>query len=136
MPQTLLIYSLGGGWGHLNRSLALARVAAKKYQIKLISNSPYLSLVNTDSYELFAISPQANFSQTKNAIEQIIKQEHFDCLIVDTFPRGLGGELSDLLTKTDRPKILVNRYLNPEYIDRYQLKEFVRQNYNLILIPG
>ena len=136
MPKTLLIYSLGGGWGHLNRSLALARVAAQKYKIKLISNSPYLALSNTANYKLFAISPETSFKQTKKAIAQTIEQESFDCLVVDTFPRGLGGELSDLLPKIGQPKILVNRYLNPEYIHRYQLKEFVRQNYNLILIPG
>lgn len=136
MAKTLLIYALGGGWGHLNRSLALAKVAARSYQIKLISNSHYLSQGNTKNCGIFPISPHANFHQTKDIIQQIIQQEDFDCLIVDTFPRGLGGELAAFMANVRQPKILVNRYLNPEYIKRYKLKEFVRQNYSLILIPG
>ncbi|MGD1917904.1 MAG: UDP-N-acetylglucosamine--LPS N-acetylglucosamine transferase [Pleurocapsa sp.] len=136
MPKTLLIYALGGGWGHLNRILALARVAATKYRIKLISNSPYLSRIDTENCQVFAISPQASFQQTGDRLKQIIQQEAFDGVIVDTFPRGLGGELADLLPNIRQPKVLVNRYLNLEYIQRYRLKEFVRRNYNLIIIPG
>ena len=136
MPKTCLIYALGGGWGHLNRSLALARVAAARYKIKLISNSPYLSGVDIENCEVFAISPQANFQQTGDRLKQIIQQEAFDGVIVDTFPRGLGGELADLLPDIRQPKVLVNRYLNPKYVQRYRLKEFVRRNYDLIILPG
>lgn len=139
MAKTLMIYALGGGWGHLNRSLALTRVATTKYQVKLIVNSSYLSQTDTKNLtncQIFAISPQANFQQTGDRLKQIINQESFDCLIVDTFPRGLGGELKSLLPNISQPKVLVNRYLNPEYIERYRLQQFVDKNYNLILIPG
>ena len=136
MLKTLLIYALGGGWGHLNRSLALARVAASKYKIKLISNSPYVSEIDLKNCEVLTISHQAGFKQTRSIIEQTIEQVSFDCLLVDTFPRGLGGELTDLAAKVKQPKILINRYLKPEYTQRYCLEEFVRQNYPQILIPG
>ncbi|MEM8720531.1 MAG: glycosyltransferase [Cyanobacteria bacterium P01_G01_bin.39] len=136
MSKTWLIYALGGGWGHLNRSLALARVVARSSKVKLISNSPYLSQVNLENCQIFAISPQASFNQTQKIIRQIIQHESYDCLIVDTFPRGLGGELQNLLAKIRQPKVFVNRYLKPEYIERYQLKEFVARNYDLVLIPG
>ena len=62
--QTWLIYALGGGWGHLNRSLALARVAAQHHQIKLISNSPYLERIKLNNCQILAISADANFQAT------------------------------------------------------------------------
>ena len=138
MTQTWLIYAMGGGWGHLNRSLALARVAARQHKIKLISNSPYLPQANIDlqNVEVIAISSQANFSAICDRLKQIIVLESCDRLIIDTFPRGLGGELTNLLANISQPKVLIARYLNPEYRRRYRLKQFVAQNYDLIIIPG
>ena len=73
--------------------------------------------------------------QAKFRLRQILHSENYHRLIVDTFPRGLGGELANLLPTVCQPKVLINRYLNPEYIRRYQLRQFVAQ-YNLILTPG
>ena len=58
-----------------------------------------------------------------------------DVLVVDVFPRGLAGELAPLLGSLRCHKILVHRDLNPEYVERYDLSQFV-DAYNLILVPG
>lgn len=137
MPKkTWLIYALGGGWGHLNRSLALTRVAAKKYYIKIITNSDYINNTKIENCEIIPIEAKKDFKETKNIIKQIIKQTYYDCLIVDTFPCGLGGELREILPTISQPKVLVHRYLNPTYIEKYQINLFVKHYYNLILIPG
>ncbi len=131
-----LIYALGGGWGHLNRSLALARCATQQYQIKIITNNYYLDYIKYEQCELINIPINKNFKQTQETIQNIIKKTKYDCLIVDTFPCGLGGELREIIPHIDQPRVLVNRYLNPNYIHNYQIDKFVKQYYDLILIPG
>jgi hypothetical protein len=59
-----------------------------------------------------------------------------DILIVDTFPRGLLGELAPILPSLKAFKILVHRDLNPEYVRWANLREFVAANYDCILCPG
>ena len=134
--QTWLIYALGGGWGHLHRSLALARVAKTQHQVKIITNCSYFANTSTQDYHIYHIPPELDFQQTSDRLKQILQQTDYDHLIVDTFPRGLGGELTEIIATIDRPKVLVHRYLNPKYIKRYQLHQFVQRNYDLILIPG
>lgn len=58
------------------------------------------------------------------------------CLIVDTFPRGLGGELAGLLGSLAATKVLVHRDLNPRYVAEANLRAFVKSSYDLVLIPG
>jgi hypothetical protein len=63
-------------------------------------------------------------------------QTKYDCLIVDTFPRGLGGELAEILPQLQVPRILVHRDLNPQYVQAKGLAEFVEQHFEQILVPG
>jgi len=39
--NTWLIYALGGGWGHLNRAIALGRIASRNRPVKILTNTPY-----------------------------------------------------------------------------------------------
>jgi hypothetical protein len=59
----------------------------------------------------------------------------FDVLVVDTFPRGLAGELAGLLPDIVAPKVLVHRDLNPRYVAWAELRSFVT-HYDAILVPG
>ena len=61
--------------------------------------------------------------------------EAFDVLVVDTFPRGLGGELVDLLDATTRPKVLVHRALNPRYVAAKNVAAAV-DTYDVLLVVG
>ena len=40
-----LIYALGGGWGHLTRAVALASIAQRERPVRILTNSPYASIV-------------------------------------------------------------------------------------------
>ena len=58
------------------------------------------------------------------------------CLVVDTFPRGLVGDLVDTLVAFPGRKVLVQRDLNPEYVDAYDLTTFTHHSYDLIIDSG
>ncbi|MBF2034830.1 MAG: UDP-N-acetylglucosamine--LPS N-acetylglucosamine transferase [Leptolyngbyaceae cyanobacterium T60_A2020_046] len=133
-----LIYALGGGWGHLTRSLALARAARAVASVHLLTNSPYVDQARAefDGMILHPISAAASRSQVRSQVERCLHQTPWDSLIVDTFPRGLGGELADLLPALPCPKILVQRYLCAEYGLRPDVLAFIASQYDRVLVPG
>ncbi|MEO0376395.1 MAG: hypothetical protein AAF329_17595, partial [Cyanobacteria bacterium P01_A01_bin.17] len=146
--NTWLIYALGGGWGHLNRAIALGRRAAQQHRVRILTNSPYASWVQgqlqdnvlptaqASSLELQVLSAQAEQTEISHQVQEQILETEYDCLIVDTFPRGLGGELVSCLPTVTVPKILIHRALNPDYVAAKNLVSWVAQQYNLVLVPG
>ncbi|HYL73721.1 MAG TPA: glycosyltransferase [Bryobacteraceae bacterium] len=129
-----LIYALGGGWGHLTRAVALAQATPAR----ILTNSPYAARVRRamPELDLLALDPNLPIAQARIEIVEKIRAAAPACLIVDTFPRGLGGELAGTLHSLAPMKVLVHRDLNPHYVATAHLKDFVRSHYDLILIPG
>ena len=123
-----LIYACGGGWGHLTRAAALARALDFP---TILSNSPYLQSVCHAMPELSIES----VASREHAVARIVSEDP-DVLIVDTFPRGLGGELADLLPSLRATKALVHRVLNPDYVGWGNLRQFVADHYDCVLCPG
>ncbi|MBU7582260.1 MAG: UDP-N-acetylglucosamine--LPS N-acetylglucosamine transferase [Nostoc sp. TH1S01] len=137
MTNTWLIYALGGGWGHLNRALALGRIAAKDREVRIITNSPYALKINHEGCIVNWISEQAGFSATCQQVQEMILNTQYDRLIIDTFPRGLGGELADILPQLQPiPRILIHRDISPEYVTAKNLRSFVAQNCDKVIVPG
>jgi predicted glycosyltransferase len=133
-----LIYALGGGWGHLTRAVSLARVALTQHRVRILTNSPYADRVRKalPELELIALDPSLDVATARRETIRHIEAAPPECLIVDTFPRGLGGELAGLLQSLAATKVLVHRDLNPRYVTQAGLREFVRSTYDLVLIPG
>ncbi len=129
-----LLYALGGGWGHLTRAVALAQAASAR----ILTNSPYAARVASAMPELDLLMLDADLpiAQARIEIVEKIRAASPACLIVDTFPRGLGGELAGALHSLAPKKVLVHRDLDPHYVATARLKDFVRSHYDLILIPG
>ncbi len=135
------IYALGGGWGHLNRSLSLARVAAKDRPIHLLTNSPYAqkiaASVQTSNLTLHQLPSHISIAQARASIISLLQSIEYDVLIVDTFPRGLVGELAEIIPqRVDICRVLVHRDLNVDYVKAKAIASFVSQHYDGILIPG
>jgi predicted glycosyltransferase len=132
------IYALGGGWGHLTRAAALARAAIPRYPVGILTNSPHAGVVQTAMPELgiVTLDPALSAPEARRAALREISAAQPDCLIVDTFPRGLGGELASILPRFDAKKVLVHRDLNPRYAAAANLREFVAGHYHLVLAPG
>ena len=139
--NTWLIYALGGGLGHLNRAIALGRIASRNRPVKILTNTPYFPYIKKflpeTNCQFFAISPTADFETTCTQIQQILRETDYQCLIVDTFPRGLGGELVAILPELKMGlRVLIHRDINPEYVKVKKLHQFVANCFDLVLIPG
>jgi hypothetical protein len=122
-----LIYALGGGWGHLTRATALARAASSRHPVRILTNSPYAAQV--PGLDIVVV-------ESCEAAVARIDASKPDALIVDTFPRGITGELATILPSLKAAKILIHRDLNPHYVSSFFLRDFVASNYDLVLIPG
>jgi UDP:flavonoid glycosyltransferase YjiC (YdhE family) len=133
-----LIYALGGGWGHLTRAVSLARVARARHRVRILTNSPYAPKVANalPKLEIVALDPSLTLAKAREQLIQHIQEASARCLIVDTFPRGLGGELANVIDSLAVTKVLVHRDLSPRYVSEAKLRAFVRSTYDLILIPG
>ena len=65
-----------------------------------------------------------------------LERSSANCLIVDTFPRGLVGELVNSLPLLSIPRFWVHRDLTPDYIASKAVGSFVQRHYTQILVPG
>ncbi|MBW4560734.1 MAG: UDP-N-acetylglucosamine--LPS N-acetylglucosamine transferase [Mojavia pulchra JT2-VF2] len=137
MSKTWLIYALGGGWGHLNRALSLGRIAATQRKVKIITNSPYAQHIDDEGCLVQRIPHNAGFSEACLRVRELLSCTCYDRLIIDTFPRGLGGELADVLPNLHHiPRILIHRDINPRYVAAKKLESFVIENFDKVIVPG
>jgi hypothetical protein len=132
------IYAMGGGWGHLTRAAALARAAHRHRPVRILCNSPYAALVRNRFPELDIISldPAISVTAARHQVAHQVQLSNPGCLIVDTFARGLGGEIVDLLKTFPGTKVLVQRDLNPQYTASAGLPAFIASQYDVVLAPG
>ncbi len=136
-PPSWLIYALGGGWGHLTRAVALARFA-RRARVRILTNSPFAEQIQRGfpDLDIVILDPKLPVELARRYSIAEIQRAAPACLIVDTFPRGLGGELAGLLGSLAATKVLVHRDLNPRYVTEAKLRDFVKSAYDLVLIPG
>jgi hypothetical protein len=127
----ILIYALGGGWGHVTRAAALARAIGAAARVRILANSPHLDIVSAAMAELGIEA----VSSREEAASRILLEKP-EVLVVDTFPRGLGGELADLLPSLPAWKVLIHRDLRPEYVAWAGLRTFVAAHYDGVICPG
>jgi hypothetical protein len=136
------IYALGGGWGHLTHALALGRRAASRHRVSILTNSPYASLIPSGfllpNLQIQVLTSTLNRDEVCEQVEERLMQRDYDCLIVDTFPRGLGGELVPLLAElpTCILRVFIHRDITPAYVEAKAIAPFVAQTYPVVLVPG
>lgn len=141
-PNHWLIYAAGGGYGHLTRSLSLARTAVKTDENRIVSilandeAIKSLSIVETsERIRLLPIDTTRSNDEIRFYVRSTLESLSLEALIVDTFPRGVLGELDDILSEINCAKILVNRDTVPEYINSADVLHAVGL-YDHILLPG
>jgi hypothetical protein len=142
-----LIYALGGGAGHLTRATGLARAAIRSnavlpsgIEICILTNSPFADVMPISSelgvgHEVIRIASDPSRDETARRVHEQLTQREFDVLVVDTFPRGLGGELKDVLPGLCCRKVLIHRDLNPDYCLAFDLASSLKE-FDLVLVPG
>ena len=142
-----LYYALGGGTGHLMRAIALARRAARHgVRTRILCNSFRAAAIVEHFQACYPCSSRwIEFVRIAAAAErgtiatrvanELQSRPAPEWLIVDTFPRGLAGELRELLPASRLPAALVHRDLAPEYLAWAKLGDFVRR-YDVVFAPG
>ena len=144
VTHSFLHYALGGGLGHLVRQLAIAnsiqKQVAGKSQSTIVTTSEFAPTVAQlvahqahDHIQFELLSPTCLPTEAERLLTNLIDSKRTACLIVDVFPRGLGGELVNCFSKQPNiPKILVARNLPPAYLRQFQVESFVRNNYQRV----
>jgi hypothetical protein len=121
----------------LTRALSLGRIAASQRKVRIITNSPYAQHIEDEGCLVHWIPDNVGFSATCKKVREILLNTHYDRLIIDTFPRGLGGELADILPDLHHiPRILIHRDINPRYVNAKELRSFVIKNFDGVIVPG
>jgi hypothetical protein len=145
MPGPRVLYhALGGGLGHATRALAVARQMANRLggQHHLHISTPFApSLLHAIHLEPGLSVSAFPFSVSRDSLPEeiltFVREWCPDLFVVDTFPRGLVGELVGVFSVwSGCPRVLISRGLPPDYVEQYRLGEFVRRHYDLILAPG
>jgi hypothetical protein len=129
----MVYYALGGGLGHLTRARAiipaLVGMAPAQFHISFISNSPHTEKIVDNVDQLAVVSSQAELEPALDRMFETMP----DLFVVDTFPRGLMGELVKWLDRLSCPRILIQRYLNERYVRDYSIADFVGRHYDCAL---
>jgi len=142
-PRTLY-YAFGGGLGHGTRVLAVARQLARLTGgcQRILVNSAFADTLQTEAMripdtELRRLDPAASPTTAARYVAAQLDEFRPHVLVVDTFPRGLGGELVELLqsARVER-RVLIGRQLPRRYVVEYKLRPFADAFFDLILIPG
>ncbi|MBL4635772.1 MAG: hypothetical protein JKY56_18060 [Kofleriaceae bacterium] len=127
--------------GHFTRALALARRAAQTgTSCVLLTNSALAEEVNTaalipQGVSIVAIDPAADRDAVALRVAQEVSKQTWACALVDTFPRGLAGELPPILSGLSIPCILIHRFLCDAYADRPEVLK-AAQSFDHIIVPG
>ena len=138
--QRWLLYALGGGMGHLTRAVALGRAARQRgHSVEVVTNSPFAPGLPLEAElgegRVHRLGAELDKHAVRASIERLLASVRPEVLIVDTFPRGLGGELVPLLPELRATKVLVHRDLHPDYVERFGLARFV-DTFDRLLVPG
>ncbi|PTL78916.1 hypothetical protein [Vitiosangium sp. GDMCC 1.1324] len=135
-----LLYALGGGLGHLTRAVALGRAARRRgHTVDVVTNSPFAPALALEAElgegHVHRLGAELDKHAVRESIEQLLGHLRPEVLVVDTFPRGLGGELAPLLPGLRARKVLVHRDLHPDYVERFGLARFV-DVFDRLILPG
>ncbi|WNG39577.1 hypothetical protein F0U61_42330 [Archangium violaceum] len=138
--QRWLLYALGGGMGHLTRAVALGRAARRRgHSVEVVTNSSFAPALALEAElgegHVHRLGAELDKHAVRESIERLLDRVRPEVLVVDTFPRGLGGELAPLLPEMKARKVLVHRDLHPDYVERFGLARFVDM-FDRLLVPG
>ncbi len=132
----LAVLALGGGTGHLLRAIAFARAAATRgHRTRILASSPFTELLAR------SLAPPGTAVDRAAGSEMVMRSQArawigaFDdeALIVDTFPRGVVGELDGAPWRC--PRLLVHRDLTDAYALRREVSDAAAA-FDAIVAPG
>lgn len=113
----ILYYALGGGLGHLARSLALIEQAPEtlRARVRILVSTKSAPAARAHFPCPVDSVPGTAMSDIHRYLEFLanhLSRHAFRCIVLDTFPFGLLGELKAMAPRL--PRVLVARYLRWE----------------------
>lgn len=134
----ILYYAMGGGLGHLTRSLAILQETPELIgHVRLMASSKWSALVLSHApcpIDIVAGEILSSKRKYLQFLHEYIQQYHIKLLILDTFPFGIVGEW--LHIGEHIPRILIARYLKWEtYFKRVKTCRGQIPSHTLILEP-
>lgn len=109
----ILYYAMGGGLGHLTRSLAIInRSPFLQANARLIASSPLAHMITRYAGCPVDVVGEDILGSRRTYyafLEEYAATHAIRAIVTDTFPFGIVGELADILVKL--PRVLVARYL-------------------------
>lgn len=147
-----LVYAPGETWGHINRAVALARNVCATRPVVIFSDSFAVHYLHSIGYSAFPASPSrwtglqltnkiyvcqlASVPVTARGrlVNQAIACFNPEVLCVDSFPRGIDGEL-DLPSGRNLLRVFYQPAgYRPDKFTNWV--DFVQKTYPLVLVPG
>ena len=134
----ILYYAMGGGLGHLTRSLAILHETPQLIgHVRLMASSQHASLILSQALCPVDIVGGERLSSKRkylNFLKDYLKQHCINVIVLDTFPFGIVGEWCHV-GKTI-PRLLVARYLKWNvYAERTKCKDGPIPRQTLVLEP-
>lgn len=124
------------------RSLALARRVARRFGgiHRLLVNTPWTrtlrQAVDDDRVEILALPPETSPAEARRWVLDVVESYQPNLLVVDTFPRGVGGEFKDFLAEWRGGfRVWTHRGLPERYVREFDLESWVDAAFDLILAP-
>jgi hypothetical protein len=110
----ILYYALGGGLGHISRSLALLAHAPQPLPtaIRLLVSSRSAEVARPVAPCPMDLVPERAMADRRlyvRFLDEYLRRYDVTCIVLDTFPFGLLGELKH--AASGLPRVLVGRYL-------------------------
>lgn len=145
----VFIYALGNSLGHGLRAYSMARQLLQgdpsPSELCIAINTPRSSFLEslisadplTAGIQLLRLPSSWDAADCGRAIEQSVRRFRPTDLVVDTFPRGVGGELlASFFLKLACSKTLISSQLPRSYVMSMELEDFVDQHYDYLINPG
>ena len=100
---------MGGGLGHLQRSIAISRHLREAAHVTILTNSPFASFAKMEGLDVITVA--GSKEEIEASALAAIGRTNADLLIVDTFPAGPTGELSRFERVLPARRCLIHRRL-------------------------
>jgi predicted glycosyltransferase len=94
-----LYYALGGGYGHVTRARRVLRALGLDREAAIVAGAEALADPrNAGGIATIAVPPELERSVERHRrwLEALVREQKAERLLVDTFPAGIQGELSEL----------------------------------------
>ncbi len=127
---------MGSGLGHLTRTHSIVRKLKTLFrgELTVLTNSTYASLFDFSPFSVRCIdTAKTGAPSVRETVENFVKSFKPDILVVDTFPRGLAGELAHFLPHLAVKKVLIQRFLKEDYLHRFAVPDFIENNFDIVI---